>query len=147
LALAQDETEGFLAPPAIPNGVRLAGFELKLGNFVGGIPTLLRAKLDSLVTDADAFGELSVRERAMLGYRSVDLSSTVDLAWNENGKVFRINEISSKGTNMGAASLKATLGNVPRELFAGTLPQMQVTALGVTLSELSLHLENAGPLG
>ncbi len=131
-----------LAPPNLPGAVTLAGFELKLGNYVGGIPTVLRAELSDLVIGTDLLYQKSGVHS--FGYDKLDLSSLIDLAWDESGKVFRINEISAKGADMGAASLKAALGNVPRELFAGTRPQMQVAALGVTLSGLSLRLEDAG---
>jgi hypothetical protein len=57
-----------------------------------------------------------------------------------------VNEVSAKGANMGTVSLKGAFGNVPRQIFAGSLPEMQVAALGITLSEANLRIENGGLL-
>jgi hypothetical protein len=132
-----------LVPTPTLKSFTLAGYELKLANYVGGIPTSLRTQLDDLVADSSVFGELA-GQLAALGYKNIDLSSIIDLIWNENSKSVRINEVSAKGASMGLVSLKGALGNVPRELFAGSTAQMQVAGLGVTLSELSLRIENAG---
>ncbi|MFI5014752.1 MAG: hypothetical protein ACHQAY_20645 [Hyphomicrobiales bacterium] len=128
-----------------PATVTLAGYELKLGNYVGAIPTSIRTQLDNLVADASLFKEAAAQLQ-QFGYKSVDLSTVTDLIWNESSKSININEISAKGANMGSVSLKGRLGNVPRELFAGSMAQMQVAGLGVTLGEASLRLENAGLL-
>jgi hypothetical protein len=132
-----------LVPTPTPKPFTLAGYELKLGNYVGGIPTSVRSQLDDLAADTGVFGE-TLRQLAALGYTNIDVSSIIDLIWNENSKAIRINEVSAKGANMGLVSLKGALGNVPRELFAGSMAQAQVAGLGVTLSELSLRIENAG---
>jgi len=134
----------------IPEGsaakaLKLAGYELRLGNYVGGIPTSLRTQLDDLVVDASILKE-GAAQLLKLGYTGLDLSSALDVVWNENSKTVNVNEVSAKGANMGSVSLKGVLGNVPRELFAGSMAEMQVAGLGVTLSEATLRLENSGLL-
>ena len=126
-----------------PKTVTLAGYELKLGNYVGAIPTSIRTQLDNLNADASLMQEQAAQLQA-LGYKSVDLSNVLDLIWNENSKSISLNELSAKGANMGSVSLKGTFGNVPRELFSGSLPQMQVAGLGVTLGDATLKIENSG---
>ena len=126
-----------------PKALKLAGYELKLSNYVGGIPTSIRNEVNNFIADASIF-EDNAEKLIELGYDSLDLSSTADLAWNEGAKSIRVNELSAKGVKMGSLSLKGAFGNVPRELFAGSTAQMQVAALGVTLSEASLRLENGG---
>jgi hypothetical protein len=128
-----------------PKSVTLAGYELKLGNYVGAIPTSIRTQLDNLVADVSLMKE-EAAQLQQLGYRSVDLSTITDLIWNEGSKSISVNEVSAKGANMGSVSLKGRLGNVPRELFAGSMAQMQVAGLGVTLGEASFRLENTGLL-
>jgi hypothetical protein len=128
-----------------PKLVTLGGYELKLGNYIGAIPTSIRSQLDNFVADASLMKE-EAAQLQQLGYKSVDLSTITDLIWNEASKSINVNEISAKGANMGSVSLKGAFGNVPRELFAGSMAEMQVSAFGVTLSQASLHLENTGLL-
>ncbi|MBV9567250.1 MAG: hypothetical protein JO172_03860 [Hyphomicrobiales bacterium] len=128
-----------------PQSFRLADYEIKLSNYVGAIPTSLQSRLDKFVADTGALKDQG-RELQQLGYKTVDLSTRTDVAWNENSKSLSVNEISAKGADMGSLLLKTTLGNVPRELFSGSVPQMQVAGLGITLGEASLRLENNGLL-
>ncbi|SDR47175.1 hypothetical protein SAMN05444161_4313 [Rhizobiales bacterium GAS191] len=128
-----------------PKSVTLAGYELKLGNYVGAIPTSIRTQLDDLSADVGLMQDQAAQLQ-QLGYKSVDVSNIVDLIWHENSKSISVNELSAKGANMGAVSLKGTFGNVPRELFAGNIAQMQVAGLGVTLGDATLRLENTGLL-
>ncbi|MBV9517982.1 MAG: hypothetical protein JO068_07655 [Hyphomicrobiales bacterium] len=128
-----------------PQNLKLASYEIKLANYVGAIPTSLHSRLDKFVADASFLKDQAL-ELQQLGYKMVDLSSGTDIAWDESSKALTVNEISAQGADMGSVLLKAKLGNVPRELFAGSPPQMQVAGLGVTLGEASLRLENSGLL-
>jgi hypothetical protein len=128
-----------------PQTFKIASYELKLGNYVGAIPTSLRFGLDNLVTDPSLWKGQGA-ELQQLGYNSVDVSAGTDVVWNESSKSLSVNEVSAKGTDMGSLLLKAILGNVPRELFAGSPAQMQVAGLGITLGEASLRIENTGLL-
>ncbi len=128
-----------------PQSFKLAGYEIKLGNYVGAIPTSLQSRLDRFAADASSL-KGQAAELLQLGYKAVDFSTGTDIVWNESGKSLNVNEISAKGVDMGSVNLKATLGNVPRELFAGSLAQMQVAGLGITLGDASLRIENTGLL-
>jgi len=131
--------------PGAPKSFTLAGYELKLGNYVGAIPTMIRSQLDDLAGDVSLLQDKAAQLQA-LGYKTVDLSTVTDLIWDEAKKSISVNEVSAKGANMGAMTIKGTLGNAPRELFSGSVPQMRVAGLGVTLADASLRLENAGLL-
>jgi hypothetical protein len=136
----------FAGPQGSPaKSFTLAGYEIKLGNYVGAIPTSLQSRLDDLTGDARLL-QAEASQLQQLGYKNLDLSTSTDIIWNENSKSISINDISARGANMGSVSLKGTLGNVPRELFAGSVAQMQVAGLGVTLGEATLRLENTGLL-
>ena len=128
-----------------PQSFKLAGYEIKLGNYVGAIPTSLQSRLDRFAADTSSL-KSQAAELQQLGYKTVDLSTGTDILWNESSKSLNVNEISAKGVDMGSVNLKATLGNVPRELFAGSPAQMQVAGLGITLGEASLRVENTGLL-
>ncbi|MBV8428096.1 MAG: hypothetical protein JOZ88_12720 [Hyphomicrobiales bacterium] len=130
---------------ANPESFKVAGYDIRLGNYVGSIPTSLQSRLDRFAADTSSLKDQGA-ELQQLGYKKIDLSTGTDLAWNETSKSLNINEISAKGVDMGSVLLKATLGNVPRELFSGSLAQMQVAGLGVTLGEASLRLDNTGLL-
>jgi hypothetical protein len=131
--------------PGAPKSFTLAGYELKLGNYVGAIPTKIRSQLDDLTGDVSLLQDKAAQLQA-LGYKTVDLSTVTDLIWDEPKKSISVNELSAKGADMGAMTIKGTLGNAPRELFSGSVPQMRVAGLGVTLADASLRLENTGLL-
>ena len=135
---------------SVPQGsssqsLKLTSYSIKLSNYAGAIPTSLHSRVEKFVADA-AFLKGQADELQQLGYKSVDLSSKADIGWDESAKALNVDEVSAQGADMGSVLLKAKLVNVPRELFAGTPPQMQVAGLGVTLSEASLRLENTGLL-
>jgi hypothetical protein len=131
--------------PGDSHSFKLANYELKLANYVAGIPTVVRSQLDDLAGDT-ALLEEKARQLEALGYKHVDLSSLIDIAWNEGTKAIAVNEISAKGADMGLVSIKGMLGNAARDLFAGSPQEMQAAGLGVTLQSVNFHLENGGLL-
>jgi hypothetical protein len=69
-----------------------------------------------------------------------DESQSLDLFWDEKRNSLAINKLGIDSPD-GSISFKGTFGNVSRELFGGSLRQMEVAALGITLGHAGLRLE------
>jgi len=137
VASAHDLSERSGVPPHSTTSIRLAGYDLKLGNYVGAIPTRIRSDLRDLniAVDPTLIPKVAIAR---------PLSNTIDLAWNENCKFIAMNEVSVRATDLGTFSLKGMLEKVPRELFDGTDAEITSAAYGITLGEATLRLEDGG---
>ncbi len=61
-----------------PQSFKLAGYEIKLGNYVGAIPTSLQSRLDRFAADASSL-KSEAAELLQLGYKAVDFSTGTDI--------------------------------------------------------------------
>ena len=141
VALASDLPEKPGDPPRLHStaSIGLAAYDLKLGNYVGAIPTRIRSELRDLTIAVDPRLLPKV-------VKTRPLSSTIDLAWNESCKFIAANEVSIRAADLGTVSLKGMLENVPRELFGGTNGEMASAAYDVSLGEANFRLEDSGLL-
>jgi hypothetical protein len=123
----------------------LKSFQLDTANPVHGIPTALRLALDrfSMALPADSRDE-GLKDLIAMGYRAVDLSMSLDGAWNEADNEFVLKDASVSGVNMGSASLKGTLGNVTRDVFSSDSTIAQFAVLASTVKSVGLSVENKG---
>lgn len=122
---------------------KLGLFEVKMANHIGPIPASLAIALDKLQMDIPAATkEKGLQEILALGYKSFDLSGRYDQAWNEATKSLAINELSLRSAGMFAASAKAELINVPKEIFTLDKAVAAVAALGVNAKSLQVRLQN-----
>jgi hypothetical protein len=129
--------------PNIRFGLR--SFQLDTANPVHGIPTALRLALDrfTMALPADSKDE-GLKDLIAMGYRAVDLSMSLDGAWNEGDNEFVLKDASVSGANMGSATLKGTLGNVTRDVFSSDSTIAQFAVLASTLKSVGLAVENKG---
>lgn len=123
----------------------LKSFQLDTSNPVHGIPTALRLALDrfSMALPADSKDE-GLKDLIAMGYRAIDLSMSLDGAWNEGDNEFVLKDASVSGANMGSATLKGTLGNVTRDVFSSDSTIAQFALLASTVKSVGLSVENKG---
>ena len=79
-----------------------------------------------------------------MGYRNIDLSAKLALAWQEASKEFAIRTLSLGGAGMARLDATGTLGNIGKEVFTGDLALAQVALLGATAKNVELKLQNLG---
>ena len=137
------------APPMLPGGqaikVGLGTFEMKAGEQLNGIPTSLIVTIDKLVAPiTEGAGNPAARDLIAMGIRSLDLSATIDLAWEAARSELAIRQIAFGGAGLARLEASATLGNVTKDLFAADMALAQVAALGATARGLTAKLENFG---
>lgn len=132
-------------PALAPLKVALKTFELKAGEQLNGVPTSLGLTIDNLLAPVtEASGNPAARDLIAMGYRMLDLSAKIDLAWEAARNELAIRAISFGGTGMGKLEAKGTLGNVTKDLFSSDLALAQVAALGATARLVEAKLQNQG---
>jgi hypothetical protein len=132
-------------PAPAPMKIGIGVFELKSGEQLNGIPTALSLTIDNLLVPVvETPGNPSARDLLAMGYRNLDLSTKLDLAWNAARSELAINALSLGGAGMARLDAKGTLGNVSKDLFASDLALAQVAALGATARSVEAKLQNLG---
>lgn len=138
----QQGKSGAAALPPIQVG--LGTFELKAGEQLNGIPTNLALTVDKLTIPVVEGANPTAKDLLAMGYRNLDLSAKLDLAWQEASKEFAIRTLSLGGVGMAKLDATGTLGNVGKEVFAPDLALAQVALLGATAKNLEIKLQNLG---
>ncbi len=132
-------------PALAPLKVGLKTFELKAGEQLNGVPTSLGLTIDNLLAPVtEASGNPAARDLIAMGYRMLDVSAKIDLAWEAARNELAIRAISLGGAGMGKLEAKGTLGNVTKDLFSSDLALAQVAALGATARLIEAKLQNQG---
>lgn len=140
------DTKARAADPKAPNiHMGLKGFEFTASDPLAGMPTALRLSTDRF-TLAIPPGEKAdgLKDLVAMGYRELDLSSTIDARWSEAAGELSLNQLSFQGVNMGNVSLRGVIGGVSRDVFIGDATTAQIALLGATVKQATLTVENKG---
>lgn len=131
------------APP--PLRIGLGGLTLSVPEQLNGVPTSIALAIDNLVAPVtEGTGNPAARDMIAMGYRMVDVSAKLELAWNAAREEIAVQALSLAGAGMGRFEASGTLGNVTRDLFASDLALAQVAALGATVRNVQAKLVNQG---
>ncbi|MFC5418503.1 hypothetical protein ACFPOB_02890 [Bosea eneae] len=132
-------------PAGPPMQVGLGNFELKTGEQLNGIPTDMTLSLDQITFPiVESADNPAAKDLLAMGYRTLDLSAKLSLAWQEASKEFAIRTLSLGGVGMAKLDATGTLGNIGKEIFTGDLALAQVALLGATAKTVELKLQNLG---
>jgi len=143
MTVPQDGKRGRPAGPPIQVG--LGSFELKAGEQVNGIPTDMALTLDKITFPiVESADNPAAKDLLAMGYRNIDLSAKLALAWQEASKEFAIRTLSLGGAGMARLDATGMLGNIGKEVFSGDLALAQVALLGATAKNVELKLQNLG---
>ncbi|WP_126112100.1 MULTISPECIES: hypothetical protein [unclassified Bosea (in: a-proteobacteria)] len=143
MSVPQDGKRG--RPAGAPLQVGLGSFELKAGEQVNGIPTDMALTLDRITFPIiESADNPAAKDLLAMGYRNIDLSAKLALAWQETSKEFAIRTLSLGGAGMARLDATGMLGNVGKEVFSGDLALAQVALLGATAKNVELKLQNLG---
>lgn len=134
-------------PTDKPQPVRLTikGSEITADKPLNGVPTQLRIAIDSLALAIDDKAEAEgLKQLASMGYKTLDLSLSLVSAWNEATSEIEVRQLALRGVDMGAATLRGTVGNVTRDAFDADTAVAVVALIGATYKNLDLTIENGG---
>ncbi len=125
----------------------IGSIKTSLSNQIRGIPTALSYKLNNLTIDIPAVstnqGFQIIRDNGMERF---DFSATIDAKWLEESKEFALTDISVIGEKLGSFKLSGAIGNMPREIFSGSMSTAQILALALTAKAAEIRIENKGLL-
>lgn len=131
------------SPP--PMRVSLGQIEVAAGKAVDGIPSDLRFTLRDVSFPVSPNPEIdALKQLASLGYERVVTSLAISLGWNEAAQELVMREVSLDGADIGAAMLRAVIGNVSRDVFNPDTAIASVAALGATAKSAEIGIENRG---
>lgn len=132
--------------PALPPvKVGIGAFEFKAGEPLNGVPTNVSLTLDNLRAPVvEGPNNPAAADLIAMGYKLLDLSARIDLAWEAARSELAIRSISFGGAGMAKLDAKGTLGNVTKDLFSSDLALAQVAALGATARSVEAKLQNLG---
>jgi hypothetical protein len=123
----------------------LKAFELQATEPLNGIPTVLRTSIDrfNMPLPQNARDD-NMKNLLALGIKELDLSLGVDMRWQESTSDLTLSQIAFQGVNIGAFSLRGTIGNVSRDIFTGDAMTAQFAAMAATVKDATLTLDNKG---
>lgn len=132
-------------PAQAPIRVGLGTFEIAAADQINGIPTKLALTIDKLTAPvSEATGNPGAADLIAMGYRALDVSAKLDLAWDAARNELAIRTLSLGSAGMAQFEASGTLGNVTKDLFSSDTALAQVAALGATARGLDARLKNLG---
>ena len=130
------------------NGARiklsLGKAEYNASNFLKGIPTTASLGFEHFIMDIAGSKDPNFKDVLAMGYKQLDVSSRLDLAWNEAAQTLALRQWSGGVTGMGAIALKGTFGNVTKDLFSADQNLTTAALLGTVIKDADLKIENTG---
>lgn len=130
---------------AAPVRVGLGSFEIRSGEQLNGIPTALTLTMDRLtVPVVESPSAPSAKDLLAMGYRNLDLSAKIDLAWEAATSELAIRSLSLGGVGMAQLDATGRLGNIGKDAFSSDLALAQLALLGATAKGLDVKLRNLG---
>lgn len=127
--------------------IALGLMELKSGEQLNGVPTAFSLTLDNLVVPVtEGPSNPAARDLIAMGYKMLDLSSKIDMAWDAARSELGVRSLSLGAANIARLDISGILGNVTKDLFASDMALAQVAALGATVRSMEAKLQNFGLL-
>ena len=124
---------------------QLGNISLDASAFIVGVPTATTLTLDHFKMDMSGLlDNPDMKDFAALGYKSIDISSKLDLGWDEAANELRLKTLSVDSVGMGSLNASATLGNVPKGLFSPNLSMAMGAVVGAVLTKVEVAIVNQG---
>lgn len=126
----------------------LKGSEITVNAQRDGIPTAIKLSIDGLSMPLLARDKRDgLKDLLALGYKSVDLSSTLEGAWIEAKNEFTLSSLSLSGVDMGSINISGLLGNISKDVFSGDAALTQVALLGASAKALDIKIQDKSLFG
>jgi len=111
--------------------------------YAGEVPVRMRVGLQGLVFAAPKASEAG-QTLASVGYDRLELSITMDAAYDPATRAFSLTEYKLEGANSGALALSATLGNVDPSAFTGDQLARVAAMMSANVSGLDVRWTEGG---
>jgi hypothetical protein len=133
-------------------GTRIQGslgeFDLTLGDYLNGIPTTVSTSASDLtVTLPKDSTEDPVKSLVAMGFEKLNMGFSLAAHWEEDNQAIVIDDLTTSADKLGTVSLTGTIGNASPELFSDNLDAATMAAMGLTVKDINIDLEDAGIAG
>lgn len=116
--------------------------DVALADYVNGIPSEILAKGSGIEVPVPE-GADGMQLRA-IGVDKLLIDYDLSARWEESTKTIAVDAFSLASANLGGLSLKGTIANAGPELFSADPDVATAAATGLTVTELTIQVENAG---
>ena len=127
-------------------GARLTGnigaLDVALADYVNGIPSQILATGSGIEVPVPE-GADGMQLRA-IGVDTLLIDYDLSARWDESTKTIAVDTFSLASADLGGFSLRGTIANAGPELFSVDPEVATAAATGLTVTELTIQLENAG---
>ncbi len=123
----------------------VGGFDLTLGNYINGIPSLIDTSGDSikLVLPEDSEDE-QLQTLIALGLSEINAGFRLAAAWDEASETIGIEEISFTGDDLASVLLAGTINNASADLFGNDGEAAIMAGMNIAVKVLDLTVEDYG---
>jgi len=122
--------------------------DLTLGSYVNGIPTQIATSASDVeFTIPKDDTDETFKQLTDLGFEKLNVGYSLGLHWNEAEDTIAVDNLSVTGENLGTVTLAGTIGNATETLFGDDLDAAMMAAMGLTVKDIKIDLENAGFVG
>jgi hypothetical protein len=129
--------------PRTGRQIQIDSFGASWGQFIGVVPS--KARLTSKITTPVSVTDPEpLKSLADSGIFTLASSMDIGLAWSEDTRAVTLAPATIDIGKLFAFSAKASLGNVPRDVFSTDVNQMFGAALGVEVGAIELSLRDQG---
>jgi hypothetical protein len=136
----------FDIPDEQNKGQRIAGaidaFDITLGDYVNGIPANISTSTKGLTFAIPDNADTAMLKS--LGIDTVNLGLDLRAHWNEAAKTITVENLALSGVDLGALAIRGTIGNAGPELFDANEQVALAAAMALTVTELTIDIENSG---
>jgi hypothetical protein len=82
-----------------------------------------------------------------MGFEKLNMGFSLAAHWEEDNQAIVIDDLTTSADNLGTVSLTGTIGNASPELFSDNLDAATMAAMGLTVKDINIDLEDAGIAG
>ena len=127
------------------NAFKLGGMALDSAGYIGGVPTSTTLTADHFKMDLGTLlSAPDMKDFAALGYKAIDASSKIDLAWNEATSELALKPLTIDVADMGKLTVTATIANVSKDVFAADSNVALAAGIGALAKKLDISFVNTG---
>jgi len=123
----------------------VADFDLSLGNYVNGIPTMIATKASGVDVPLPADSEDdNVKMLLALGITQVNLGYELTAGWDQASQTIHVDKIAVSGEDLGSFAVAAVIGNAADQLFDVNTNTAMAAAMGITIKNLKFDVVDNG---
>lgn len=123
----------------------LGNFDLGLNAYVNGIPTdVASSATHAVVYLPKKTTDESLQQLLDLGIDHLDLGYDAAVKWDETASELRVNKFAITAGDLGSVAAATVIGQATRDLFSNDLQTAAMTAMSLTLKQVSVEASDEG---